>query len=175
MRCNYFGIPLLTWQLPFFLGGVLSAERGLHVFNTSILFQASVVWLFPLAVYAYSSNLDMGSEFGSKGLGFAILAKSASTLAKYCIAFWGIAAVVICMRFASMKCVLCTNQLARLGIFSLDVYVIHQMLILRSIDSAPFILLSAFCALSGSLFISYFIIRRFSILKILFLGKSGRG
>ena len=172
IRGDFLGIRLLCWQLPFFLIGVLAAEFARDKCMLGKALQVLLVLLFPVAVYICLSHLEMHNAPGSQRHMPTVFAQGKAILLKYCIGFWGVAAVGVCTRFNKLKFLFSSNVLAFLGVYSLDVYVIHQMLIVRFSNSILAIILSTFIALFSSLFISIYLIRRVFFLRFLLLGKS---
>lgn len=183
---DYFGLNLIRWYWPFFAAGYIinrySKDLGRWKYSAYILSIIIAITSFIVWTSGYTViPIDLANRFFSchitnKGV--------VSQLVRYVVGFAGIGITVLLVKILIIRSSILQRTLSWLGTVTLDLYV-NTSLILILLSQFPIscllrfgelgvylgIILMACIAILISLIISFFILRRFDILALLFLGK----
>ncbi len=170
------GMGLLKWHFMFFASGYLFSiyKNSLKKFKRIVMIAAVI--LYPILVmywyrtqepYFLSIFSDYLKAYHIQGMNLIMsLFKYAY---KYAVPFLGIIIVFSCMSILSPNSMF-FKGLSKLGLYSLDIYVLHTYLLSMTFGNGYIKIISAvLIALGSSLIISY-LLRRSPLLNHIFLG-----
>jgi fucose 4-O-acetylase-like acetyltransferase len=174
---SIFGVQMLKWYFPFFITGFLFSKYKVYIGkHLNIVGQFSML-IFPilLSQYSYMDNL----EFINYLEGFSgIVIEAIDKLYRFLIAFVGIVVVFIIVK--EIIKIKQFEKLAWLGQYTMEIYAIHFYFVkivgtnYVSGELGESIIIATqatIIALTSSLLISFFFIRKSKILSFLLLGK----
>jgi len=178
-----YGVGLVKWHLPFFLAGyLLFTYRDYLAKYRKFAFVTSIV-AFPLLVASwhrlYDPSIVTGlgprlarhhlADLGIGDLGTVHTYPITDLFYKYLVAFCGIGFTYYLLMLQPNRYVY--KVLSFLGLYTLDIYVSHQLLLQYKLGTSWLAIGTSFiAALSLSLALGYFVLRRIPILSTIFLG-----